>query len=170
MHRRRFIGVVGGGMATIGLAGCLGLGGGDNGGLTVETDSPGAVLESWYRLLYADSSESEGRLADVWHDESPVLDTEGGQGGQLTGEFEVVDTSVVTEGLTESELQERLEVWVDGETVSRLANEQETAIVEATTRVTLETGQSEEGTERYLAVTENGEWQLMIGPLSGPGS
>jgi len=169
MHRRRFVGVVGGGMATIGLAGCLGLGGGGDDSFSIETDSPEAVLESWYQLLYnGDADERADRAGDVWHAESPVMDNDGGnQGGELTGEIDIKEVRVTSEAPTGSEVEEQIGFWANNEQIQGILDSEELAVVEATVEVTLETGQSAgETTERYLAATEDGEWQLVVGPLA----
>jgi hypothetical protein len=170
MERRQFI--VGASTAAgIALAGCLGGGGGESPEDKIETDSPEAVVESWNRgLNEIDLEELEALAEAAYHSQSPLFEryqSNNESQGQYTDDvsIESVETTVLAENLNESTLQEELRGFdVSDETIAQLANDEETARVEATVTSSVE-GFDRTSTEttEYVVATEDGEWQLLLG-------
>lgn len=170
MNRRQFMT---GASATAGiaLAGCLGGGGGESPEERIETNSPEAVVESWNRgLNEIDLEELEALAQAAYHSQSPLLERyqSGNESqGQFTDDVSIegVETTVLAEDLDESTLQEKLRIFdVSDETIAQLANEEETARVEAEVTSSVEGfDQTSTETTEYVVATEDGEWQLLTG-------
>lgn len=170
MKRRTFLSTTGiAGVA--GLAGCSELtssgdddGNGENGDNSDEnidddgetsvtqTDSPGAVIESFYEAF----AESQRTRIELTH--SAALS----ERDQF--ELQNVETTVVEEGLSREAFASR--VSLDTETVGTIVDGSETAIVEATVSV-LEGGQQEESTGTFALATEDGAWKLVEQGVGG---
>ena len=161
MKRRTLLAGVG--TVTLGvLAGCVG--GGSGSGLTVKTDSPTAVVESWHRLNYTDPETERERAAEVFHSDSHHLDTiESGEGQNYAdNELDRIETELLTRDLGMDALYSRAGGFHDNGTLRRMATEEQTARVQARLEFTTEGGQTGTPTWNHLVVTENGQWQILL--------
>jgi hypothetical protein len=161
MQRRTFLSASG---VLIGLSGCVG---GDDGGesgesVTIETDSPTAVVESWHRFEFeASLAEKKRRAGELFHDENPRLDAIQSQEIENVADNEIDDlqAEVVDEGLTDEQLEE---VFVNGSVIEAVAAEPEAPVrVRATYQLTTEGGFGGEAVVEHIVGTENGEWQIL---------
>lgn len=165
MDRRNFIAALGAGTA-FAIAGCSG----DDGGSNVDTSSPEAVVESFYKVsddLDQDSSSDE--ILDAWepmlHSASPYtefieeMDDEDTGTGTETEEqqnLESVETEVTKEDLSAEELSARPGFFdMSEEELNAIAAEN--AVVSATVKYEdIDTQERE-----HVTATEDGDWLIV---------
>jgi hypothetical protein len=162
MKRRTVL--AGGATVVAGLAGCVGGGGnGSESGVTIETDSPTAVVKSWHRLKFrADLEEKKARAANVLHNDSSRLDSIETQETENVADNEMsnLTAEVIEEDLTEDELYAAVDRLISNETLAEVVKG-ETARVRATYELTTEEGFGGEAEIVHIVATENGEWQIL---------